>query len=473
MILWLLLLLATTFPAVSIYPDEYIQPKWMFSIWVVCLFVGIYIVFPQKRPKLRSLPYAAMITSLYISISHPFENQNVESLHLCLLLPIIHTLCYKKNKVIITCCIFIELLSITSIVMSQCRAGYICLIVYVLILTHHNKRRYWWGILFFVMISSVVLLAFLKMESTKGRYFILKNSIELASKCPINGYGKYGFRKEYMLQQAKYFKENGDSIYTKWADDIMHPLNEFIYFYINWGIIGLAILSCIMFFPLLTKEKHKLSYMRSPLITVIIFSMLSYPLLYPLTWVIITVNWMLIVKGIFTQRIPMVLLLLSILPGFIYYNYYLSRWGKISYVSKHGHPKSMMKYYQTIYAKFNTNPDFLYDYAIESYYATDYKRSCILATECEKYIRSYSLSLLLGDIYTHLHLYDKAICHFQTANWMCPVRFAPLGGLMDSYHAIGDTLHADSIKNIILTKYVKVKSHDVMEIKKKALSNSH
>lgn len=47
------------------------------------------------------------------------------------------------------------------------------------------------------------------------------------------------------------------------------------------------------------------------------------------------------------------------------------------------------------------------------------------------------------------------------------------GGIHGFLLAIGDTLHADSIKNTILTKHVKVKSYDVMEIKKKALNNCH
>ena len=86
--------------------------------------------------------------------------------------------------------------------------------------------------------------------------------------------------------------------------------------------------------------------------------------------------------------------------------------------------------------------------------------------ECRKYISGYNAELLGGDIYRASSLFDKAEYHYEQACRMCPSRFAPLEGLMQTYISKADTVAANRIADIILKKDVKVQSYDVSRIKK-------
>ena len=50
-----------------------------------------------------------------------------------------------------------------------------------------------------------------------------------------------------------------------------------------------------------------------------------------------------------------------------------------------------------------------------------------------------------------------------------PVRFAPLAGMMKAYTMMGDTLRADSVARVIISKDVKVPSVEVEMIKARAM----
>lgn len=51
---------------------------------------------------------------------------------------------------------------------------------------------------------------------------------------------------------------------------------------------------------------------------------------------------------------------------------------------------------------------------------------------------------------------------------MVPVRFAPLAGMMNAYTMMGDTLKADSMARVIISKKVKVPSVEVEEMRNEA-----
>ena len=88
--------------------------------------------------------------------------------------------------------------------------------------------------------------------------------------------------------------------------------------------------------------------------------------------------------------------------------------------------------------------------------------------QLRKYADTYDMELLVGDAYRHLQQHKDALQHYENAMWMCPVRFAPLEGMMQTYIDNGDSFRADSIAQVILSKPEKVPSPQVEEIKKKA-----
>ena len=67
---------------------------------------------------------------------------------------------------------------------------------------------------------------------------------------PIIGHGHRGFEREYMLRQADFFREHPDSEYAVLADEIRHPLNEFLYVWVNYGVAApVALLLLLLLLP--------------------------------------------------------------------------------------------------------------------------------------------------------------------------------------------------------------------------------
>lgn len=473
MIPWLLILFSATFLPISLYPEEYIQPKWMISVWAVFIIFTVQSGFGKRKWDVQKLPLATVLVVCYICTFKPFENGTALSLHLCILLPMLHRAQSSTTKAIRWFALIVELWSIITILYTQCRTGYLYLLLYFT-LQHIIRGKSTMYI--FLVLTIIFLFAatnYSKHDSSRGRWFILQRTIEIIVKRPLKGYGKYGFQKEYMTAQSEYFRKHPDSVYSALADDIKHPLNEFLLLSVNGGVGCALLLSLLLSIPFFIKPQNGYLPLRDSLMAVAVFSFFSYPLLYPLSWLVIIGNWMNLLKShpIRLKKIFPLLFLCFLL--FAYRDIILRRWGKVSRLSKYGHPKSMMVYYKPLYSKLHNNPYFLYDYAIESFYATDFENSYQLAKECEEYVSSYNLSLLLGDICRQLHRYDESISYYQTANWMCPVRFAPLEGMVQTYDILGDSIRADSVRNIILNKEIKIASPYVINVINKAKKPSN
>ena len=466
MIGWALFLLATSIPPINLYPEEHIQPKWMVSIWVVLLLFAVCLS-KRNRPGSRGLPLAACMAVCYICTARPFQNSSVLAMHLCMLMPFVHQAHDTEQRLTRWFAWFAECLLVIVLLLSQCRTGYLCLLSYILFLHLPHTPKIRSTAVIMLALFAIASAFFMKTDSSQGRWFIMRNTVEIIKERPLTGHGEDGFRKTYMKQQAQYFMQNPESEHAWLADDIRHPLNEFLLQSVNWGIAGGALLLLLLFTPLLLPLHCSNKAWRQSLATICIFSFFSYPLLYPLTWFVILTNWISVFHfpPIRTRYIlPPYILLFSF---FIYKDYHLRRWGQISYLSKHGHPKAMMPYYQTLYPHFQHNPDFLYDYAIESFYATAFRQAYHLTDECRMYMSSYDLCLLQGDICMQLKEYGKATACYQEAHQMSPVRVAPLSGMLDVYLATGNPLSADSIRQIIRNKKIKIPSKEVLDIKRK------
>lgn len=88
--------------------------------------------------------------------------------------------------------------------------------------------------------------------------------------------------------------------------------------------------------------------------------------------------------------------------------------------------------------------------------------------ELSHFQSGYDMELLAGDACRHSGNYGNATRHYSTVHDMCPVRFAPLEGMLDVYIAKGDTANADKTAWLILDKKIKVPSVSVTEIQEKA-----
>ena len=143
------------------------------------------------------------------------------------------------------------LLVVLAIVLSKSRAGIVSVSLVLLssfIFGVKNKSRWWKAILactFFLVI--VVFLYFLKRDSADGRLLIWMVSLRLISKFLFLGGGTGVFGAMYMPEQANYFRLHPDSRYAMLADNISHPLNEYLSIVVQWGLIGLVLVFLLIY----------------------------------------------------------------------------------------------------------------------------------------------------------------------------------------------------------------------------------
>ena len=143
-------------------------------------------------------------------------------------------------------------------------------------------------------------------------------------------------------------------------------------------------------------------------------------------------------------------------------------WAKLNRAVERHYTAAVIDRYDELSNHYNSNPRFLYSYMVAQYKVSRLDEATNTYHQLRQYADTYDMELLAGDTYRHKQLYAKALQHYETAMNMCPVRFAPLEGMMQTYRDSGDLLRADSIAQVILAKPVKVPSPQVEEIKRKA-----
>ncbi|MCD8317886.1 MAG: O-antigen ligase family protein [Paraprevotella sp.] len=362
------------------------------------------------------------------------------------------------------------------------RTGWICLALYAALWL----QKQWKGYRGMKVAGLVVLTAGLvwgisavKTDSTCGRRFILERSWELVQVRPFTGYGIGGFLREYMLRQADYLKRHADSGYAWLAGEVYHPLNEFVWVWIEFGLLGILLFGGLLAWSFvgLFRMRDIFSQMLAvSLCACTVFAIFSYPLKYPLASVIgIAAMWRM-GAGMF-GRIRMngehwnwvgiagVVVSSAVLIKVAVAYSYEYEWSRTARYALHGHSREMMPRYADLYRHYHYDASFLYNYTAEQFYAGQYDGAFETAKECMELWPSYNLSLLTGDICRSSGKYIEAVYYYNQAHWMCPVRFAPLEGLYNAYKLGNEPFMADSVATLVIKKKVKVKSPEVQRIK--------
>ena len=412
------------------------------------------------------------------------DNPAELSLHLCVALPMTGWLVmHSKGRSWRLAYGAAAMLSAAVLWLTQSRTGLICLALYGIIGLGLVVRRYIhrkllrWGI-YGVAVAAMLAgtsahVASRKTDSTSGRSFILSRSWELVKEHPIIGHGHRGFEREYMLRQADFFREHPDSEYAVLADEIRHPLNEFLYVWVNYGAAAPVALLLLLLLPLWRwlRGDRKMSPFLLPMTAMLVFSCFSYPFYYPIAWLTVGVSVLYAIRrtlNCWQQRkvFPYLLLVLSLtVIGFTMNDAVHEHGWYRAYRHSFREDSALMEY-EDLYPYFRRNHVFLYSYAMASFKRKDLDRAKVLIDECGPLWSGYNRELLAGDICYYMEEYPDAITHYEMAQAMCPVRFAPLEGLYKVYDATGDTLHLKEIAAQIATKQVKVNSSDVMRIKR-------
>ena len=295
---------------------------------------------------------------------------------------------------------------------------------------------------------------------------------------PLTGYGINGFDKEYMHRQAEHFRSHPDCEYAMLADEVHHPLNEFIFAWVIFGLFGMLTLLAILMTLMLGCARQPVPIARIlslPLSGLAVFCCFSYPLQYPISWLVLLVSLSALThKSLRKLREGRLARwgVMALCGGLLIYVVREAacewRWNHAyRRYYKHRHEKTLERY-DRLYPSLNRNKYFLYNYAFAAYRMHDAGKAYRIVKECVKLRRDYNTELLSADICWKLGRYEEAIRHYDEAKHMCPVRFAPLEGLYRVYEEIGDSLNMTITAEAIATKKVKVNSSDVIRIKKTA-----
>ena len=520
MIVFLVILfLSCLFPPLFFCWEEYLLPKWYISLSVICfyfLYFGIKanislklfkqgvsiaacfgIVFETIWVLGQLLYYGKSV--LEIGVCGTFGNPGGLAVAICLLLSLsfadsescfFYYTKYKGERRKLFFLSFIFFLAIVLIVLSKSRTGFVSLTIIVLMFIGHIfqlKKKYMLLILFILIILVGSIISFQKTNSTLGRFFILELTWDLIKERPLCGYGMNGFQYKYMSRQEEYFSLCNTGHEAMLADEVLHPLNEFLLLWLDFGIIGPIILILLLIMPIWA-FRHSF-IIKSIQITLFLFCLLSYPLNQPLPCLLIlflsfsSIFILFPSSKMFFYKIKKCVLLPITILLFLIYIVFLP----VDVLMSLGNYKSMVRsHYKSLYyykkldslsmvfpynlGMYYRRSSFLYNYSYELFVTAKFNEALEKINECSTIMSSYNMELLAGDICLHHDIPRQALKHYNKAANMCPVRFAPLEGMLLAYRNLNDTTHVDSVALVIKYKPIKVMTYDITRIKRLVIS---
>ena len=463
------------------YHGEYICPI------IIALSVVIN-TFLANQTKIKTILKSSLLTTaLFGTIEviysltagrhlHPIigtlENPSIFSMTVTLYMPALLYFYDERNKAIKIVVLVLYILAFATTVTSKSRTGVICMLVcaiYILWNTFHFKAKYLFGTTVAISIIVAILLLFVKSESTTGRQFILERSVEMIQEKPF-GWGNKGFSQNYMNFQAEFFKNNVDEEVAFLADNIHHPLNEYIYIAINYGVPVMIAVLLLLVVLVCYKLKEKSNESHTFILTITllaIWMLFSYPLSQPFTWNIMYLSLLLLVcnSNLKASKVIKAIVIIST-PVFIFFVYR-------NYSNRHQWEKAVEIYYTQeqkakafeVFEKlkdiYRNDAEFLYSYATLLYNDKQYEKVISVAEKCYSVSANYELEILLANSYMFVGKLDKAETHYIQACNMCPNRFIPLYKLFKIYKQFSDQEQMLKIGKVILNKKIKVPSQKI------------
>lgn len=364
-----------------------------------------------------------------------------------------------------------------AVILSESRSGIVSIAVFFG-LYFYKRISFNQYLKAFSLICIILLLMcgayFLKKDSADGRLLIWHCSWELVKEKPLFGHGLDSFRAHYMDYQARFMELYPNNEYVMLADNVISPFSEYLNVLLNFGFVGgltlvvvfILILYCYYKNPILEKRVAATS-----ILVIAVFSIFSYPFTYPFVWIVLGVNFYILVKGAFAFKVSIIYrrLICVFVASFslialnqLYYRVVSEyEWGKIVYCVNE---KDLTKFQKLLPAMRN-NPYFLYNYSVVLFDTNHLNESLEIALKCREFWADYDLELLLGDICKQKRAFVEAEKYYRKASLMCPCRFIPLHKLFKLYHEIGDRENCHTVAKIINKKEVKIQSAIVRKIK--------
>ena len=359
-------------------------------------------------------------------------------------------------------------LCVFALLASGSRSGLICIMLIIMMKLCRGQGKARFLAVSTFLLFFVFLVFYIKQDSTNGRFFIYQRSIELMRQKLIWGWGLGGFDKFYMNCQADFFMAHPDSPYALLADNIRHPLCEWLLCGINFGLTGVVSILLLLTYTVKVALR-KCNNDRTGLeILMVVFTMslFSYPMSYPFTWLML----MFAIDRIYgiSWKKEMSCFLLPISAWSLLACLNNSKLDmemlKLQKINSHGIYETTLPEYMRLYNSMGDNFYFLYSYAVALCESGRPSEAFRVIRECQAKVADYDVCLLAGDICCSIGKYDEAIGEYQRAHYMCPSRFIPLYELLGALRKQGKTNDALTIAREIVDKPIKVESVEIDRI---------
>lgn len=409
-----------------------------------------------------------------------FDNPTGVATFLCLTFPFSILALGRRWRIMLITLVY--LLNSIVLFLIQSRSGLTAITLTLLIgaiifLKKHKYKNHKIAIVISIVTATIGLLflSYKKQASTNGRMVIYKTCMNMLADRPSIGYGPGVFDKHYMEYQAKYLETVENEDIRMLSDNISHPLSEYLLIAVNYGIAGVIIVLTILIVSILWVLKIKgpvHTFLLMMLCTIGILSLFSYPFRYPITIVTLLYCGSLVFKKcsndcIIRYKITSLsfLLAVSIITIVLVIRYYVAlvAWNRmIEGFAQDNLEKSSLQHVikTTADCVFKNNARYLYSRAVTYYNINDYTASLIDAKNSADILSCYDTELLLGSIYNNIGEYTEAQRHYKEASEMCPSRITPLYCLFRLYEQQHDTTLMLEYGGKLLSKPVKISSHD-------------
>ncbi|NSL88088.1 hypothetical protein ECE50_014670 [Chitinophaga sp. Mgbs1] len=332
-------------------------------------------------------------------------------------------------------------------------------------------------------VAVLVVMFVVKYDSAAGRLFIWQNAWQLFVSKPFLGWGIGGFEKNYLLEQARYFRESAaiHEPYRQLAGNVSTAFNEYIELLVNFGLAGFTLLAVVLagIFHLL---KRSFSFAGSMLIAILLTALFYYTfhitiflilLLFSLT--VISAEAPVIIQfktfpAVLKKVFP-VLILGSCLGLFFYTaQQYIAcnTWLKAVNTASADKEKGLQLYRQT-YPSLKHRSAFLYNYGAQLYELGEYDSSIRIFKQAGELMTNTDLSMYLGKAYQAAGQFEPAEKSFLDAVYMVPSKFNPPYFLVLLYLGNNRKEKAVTVAGKILDIPVKVPSAEIDSIRARML----
>lgn len=495
MMLITLVVLSSVFSTSTWFTDCMTLPKWLCSLASSLLLVVAWSLsrfFRMHAPFLRadgffvvatlvcaleSLLFLAQQLSIVpkvgMATAGSFDNIAGFASCLALSLPLGISKMKSQRPVVKWLLIVAKMLCVVGIVCSGSRMGMLCLGAMVMI--YLKVKRAW--LLPVLCVALLLLVIGFKHNSSIGRWFIYERSIEMMASKPATGWGYKGFENNYMQVQADYFKQHEQSAYATLADNVHHPLSEYLLIGVNYGIV--ALLASLVVIGLLLKRLRRDAHpdLFASVVALILFGLFSYPMRYPFSWVVLAAALLTVMKS--QNRLPrMVYLVVSAIAVVLLiplYSFFKTErcWAGLAEKAQCGLYKTTLPGYQKLMERKENDPRFLYNYAAVLCEAGELKQAKSTITKCYHSFKDYDVCLLTANIHAEADDIHQAEKYYKEAHLMVPSRIMPLYGLFQLYQRNGMQLKAQQVGKEIIRSKIKVPSSKAKEIKEKVQFDLH